>query len=274
MPPETSQEAPAIPRLPLSALLARLDAHLTGPGRLPAAVLASDADGTLWDGDVGVDLFEALLAERAFREPAREALAGEARAVGLPAGGDANDLARALYDAHLAGRYESEPAFAMMAWACAGYRRGELRAVCDRVLDARGFEARVRPALRAVLRWAGERGVEVYVVSASPLEMVLAATARLGIAPERVAAMTPAAGVDGALLARLDGPVVYGEGKLAALEIVRPGARASLLAAFGDSAYDAALLRAARVPVAVTPSPALVALARAIDGIVELDRGP
>jgi len=255
--------------LSIPALLSRLDAaHAAHPG----AVVGTDADGTLWEGDVGVELFEALLADGDVREAAREALVEEARAFGVvvPAGGDATAVARALYEAHVAGAYPNDRAFAMMAWAFAGHTREEVRARADRVLDARGFEAKLRPTLRAVLAWAGERRVPVYVVSASPVEIVLAAAARLGIPPDRVAAMTPAVGPDGVLLPRLDGPVVYGEGKLAALDRVRPGGSEALLAGFGDSAYDAHLLRAARVPVAVAPSPGLVALAPSIPGLVLL----
>src|SRR6185437_6994743 len=253
--------------LSIPALLSRLDAaHAAHPG----AVVGTDADGTLWEGDVGVELFEALLADGDVREAAREALVEEARAFGVvvPAGGDATAVARALYEAHVAGAYPNDRAFAMMAWAFAGHTRGEVRACADRVLEARGFEGKLRPALRAVLAWAGERGVPVYVVSASPLEIVLSAAERLGIGADRVAAMTPAVGADGVLLPRLAGPAVYGEGKLTALDRVRPGARDALLAAFGDSPYDAHLLRAAHVPVAVAPSPALTALAHTIPGMV------
>jgi phosphatidylglycerophosphatase C len=41
-----------------------------------------------------------------------------------------------------------------------------------------------------------------------------------------------------------------------------------ILGAFGDSTYDAALLRAARVPVAVYPSKGLLDLAPTIPGVV------
>ncbi len=252
----------------LPALLARLDA---AHGATPGALIATDADGTLWEGDVGVDFFEALIDKGAVREAARAARAAEAREAGLPGEGDAVALARALYAAHLAGAYPNERAFAMMAWACAGFRRDELRAFAARVLEARGLEARVRPAMRGVLAWARERGVPVYVVSASPLEVVLAAVDRARLGVEGVAAMTPEVGADGVILPRLAGPVVYGEGKLTALDRARPGARAALLAAFGDSAYDAHLLRAARVPVAVTPAPGLAALAPTIAGMVTLE---
>lgn len=48
------------------------------------------------------------------------------------------------------------------------------------------------------------------------------------------------------------------------------GVASRLLGAFGDSAYDAAMLRVARVPVAVTPAPRLVALLPGIAGVSEL----
>jgi phosphoserine phosphatase len=266
-------EPVALPRATTAAVLERLEAELARTSVTPV-ILAFDADGTLWDGDVGIDLFEALLATRGVRDEAREALAAEARDLEVDAGGDANALAAALYDAYKADRYAHDRAFAMMAWVFAGWRRNELASLCEDVLRRGGIDARVRPALREILAWAARKGVEVYVVSASARIMVEVAVAgaRLGIAPDHVAAMTPATSGDGVILPVLDGPIVYGEGKLAALERVRPGARGALLGAFGDSAYDAAMLRAARVPVAVTPVPALLALAPTIPGLVALDR--
>jgi phosphoserine phosphatase len=160
----------------------------------------------------------------------------------------------------------------MMAWAFAGWAHDELAAFCAKSLADRGLDARIRPELLRLFRFAEDRGVAVYVVSASPRAIIEVAAPKLGIPRERLVAMTPARAADGRVLAALDGPIVYGDGKLAALERACPGASRSLLAAFGDSAYDAPMLRAARVPVAVTPGPALVALAPTIPGVVQLDR--
>jgi phosphatidylglycerophosphatase C len=86
--------AHGIPSASADAILARLEAELA---RVPeGALLASDADGTIWDGDVGIDLFEALLAARGVREAAREALAEEARDIGVAAEGDATAITAAL----------------------------------------------------------------------------------------------------------------------------------------------------------------------------------
>src|SRR5262245_41514717 len=101
--------AHSIPRATAAEIIAKLDADL---GRSPdGALLASDADGTIWDGDVGIDLFEALIAARGVRDPAREALAAEARACGVADDGDANALAVRLYDAYQADRYAHDRAF-------------------------------------------------------------------------------------------------------------------------------------------------------------------
>ena len=230
-----------------------------------SAIVATDADGTLWAGDVGEDLFEALLDARAVRAEARDALAREASTADITVRGGANDIAAALYAAFQVSRYPQDRAFAMMAWAFAGWSTDELAAFVQSVIARRGLEARIRPELRTVLEYCDKHQIEVLVVSASPLAIVEAGAALLGIAPERVLAMRPAMNGD-RLAPALDGPLVYGEGKLTVLRSVRP--HSAILAAFGDSSYDAALLRAARVPVAVHPSKGLLDLASTIPGLV------
>jgi phosphatidylglycerophosphatase C len=252
----------AVPRRSAAEIIERLDAALDREG---GGVLATDADGTLWDGDVGIDIFEALLAAEGVREPARARLAEEARSVGLPAEGSPTAIARALYAAHVDERYPHDRAFAMMAWAFAGWHRDEVSAFAAEVLDRGRIEARIRPAMIAILRWAERRGVPVHVVSASPIAIVEKGAARLGARVAGALAMTPKLDDRGVLLPELDGPVVYGEGKIQAL--TRAGVTASIVGAFGDSAYDAAMLRKAHVPVAVLPGQALLALLPGIEGV-------
>lgn len=263
----------SIPRATAAEIIARLEAELArASGSHPPALLASDADGTIWDGDVGIDLFEALIAARGVREAAREALAAEARACGASDDGDANTLTIRLYDAYQRDIYAHDRAFAMMAWAFAGWHRDEVAAFCARVLEEGRIEARIRSEMLAIFRWADGRGVPVFVVSASCSIMIETAAPRLGVPRDRVVAMTPAIDTHGVVEPCLDGPIVYGEGKLAALDHRDSGARDRLLGAFGDSTYDAAMLRASRVPVAVTPGPGLVALAPTIANLVTLAR--
>ena len=265
------------------ALIGRIERAL-GEGALDARALAFDADGTLWDGDVGVDLFEAFLAARGARAEVEAALRGEAEAFGVavadePGAGGAHAAARALYDAFSAERYPEDRAFPMMAWAFTGWTEDEMGAFAERVLEEGRIDARIRPALRRVLDWASSRSIDVFVVSASPRAIVERGVRRLGIPASRVHAMTPAIR-DGRLAPELALPATYGDGKVRALERALPslsrGAASSsapspLLAAFGDSAYDAAMLRVARVPVAVTPSPGLLALTATLPGLIVLD---
>ncbi|WP_437590018.1 HAD family hydrolase [Sorangium sp. So ce1000] len=251
-----------IPRESTTDILRRIEA-----AHGAHAALAFDADGTLWDGDVGIDLFEAFLAGRCARPEAEAALRREAEVYGVAAEGRAHEIASALYAAFNAERYPEDRAFAMMAWAFAGFREDELAAMVDRVLEDKRHAERIRPALLPILDWARSRGVPVYVVSASPRAVIERAVARLGVAPGRIAAMTPAVR-EGRIAPELGAPATYGEGKIRALERIFP--ELAVLAAFGDSAYDAALLRAARVPVAVAPSPKLLAVADTIPGLVLL----
>src|SRR5689334_13596435 len=61
-----------------------------------ARVFATDADGTLWSGDIGEDLFQAFLAARTIQPAARDALAVEARDHDIDASGDAQAIAERL----------------------------------------------------------------------------------------------------------------------------------------------------------------------------------
>jgi phosphatidylglycerophosphatase C len=268
-------DLPATPRVTADDVLQRLAVELDrAPLHATGPLLASDADGTIWDGDVGYDLFEALLAARGVRDEARDALADEARAIGASPEGDANTLAVRLYEAFKDERYPHDRAFAMMAWIFAGWRADELSAFTAKVLSDGRIDTRIRPKMLDIFRWAEGRGVAIYVVSASPRAIIESAAPRLGIPRDRLVAMTPRVSAEGVVLPSLEGPIVYGEGKVKALQsaLAREGSgKPNLLGAFGDSTYDAAMLRASRVPVAVTPSAGLVALLPTIPGVVTLD---
>lgn len=265
--PRSATGAPSLTHLPVEEILTRLDAELALAG---GGVLATDADGTIWDGDVGVDIFEALLAAEGVREAARAALLGECASCGVTAEGSPTAVARALYAAFAAGGYTHERAFAMMAWVFAGWPADEVSAFAAKVLDEGRIEARIRPEMKAIFRWAEASSVPIYVVSASPLAIVTLGALRLGVPVAAALAMTPAVDDYGVLLPHLAVPAVYGPGKILALK--RAAVTASILGAFGDSTFDAEMLRAARVPVAVTPSPGLVALLPSIERVVVLAR--
>jgi phosphatidylglycerophosphatase C len=252
-------------------VLADLDGALTRletrGGNAESALCAFDADGTLWSGDVGLDLFDALLASGRVLEMAHAALIEETKEAGIEPGATALDTAKRLYDAFNAERYHEARAFAMMAWAFAGWEASEARAFVEDVLTRAGLEGRIQDEVRPLFAWAKERGVETVVVSASLRFAVEAGAARLGVPRSSVLAMTPAV-ADGRLLPRIEGPVTYGVGKVTALRTERPNK--VLLGGFGDTSYDAAFLRHAEIAVGVRPKASLLARAAEVPHLVTL----
>ena len=83
-------------------LLSRLNEELGDASS--AAAMVFDADGTLWSGDVGDDLFFHATERDLLREDARDALVELADGHGLDTHGTPSDLAVRMYEAHLAGR--------------------------------------------------------------------------------------------------------------------------------------------------------------------------
>ncbi|MFO0554826.1 MAG: haloacid dehalogenase-like hydrolase [Polyangiaceae bacterium] len=250
-------------RLETQALIDRLSRMLDDA---PRPMLAFDADGTLWRGDVGFDLFEAGIEAGAFREAASEALFEEARSAGVEPSGPLDQLAMQLAEANLRGHYADARAFGMMAWVFAGFTETEMAAFAKQVIDERRVADRVFPYVAEVIAWARGQAVEVVVCSASPRSIVVAGVAALGIGEADVIAVTPAV-EDGVLAPRLvEGPMPYAEGKATRLASERKGR--TLLAGFGDTAADAHFMRVARQAVAVSPHPKLAALE--VPGMIEI----
>ena len=259
---------PALSVLTAAQIIERLGAALR-PREKP--ILAFDADGTLWEGDVGDNLFEALLSRRAVRAEAAPALREEALRHGVTLANDPSEQAALLFAAHRMGKLPDEAAFAMMAWAFAGFRADEMYAFAERVVSASGLEGRLHAELGPVLRWAREAGVETFIVSASPRAVVEQAARRLSIPPGRVVAMTPRI-AGGRLVAAIEPPLVYGAGKARAIEAAAPGA--AVIGAFGDNGFDVEMLRLGRVAVAVRPKPALLEAHARVPGLVAIAREP
>jgi phosphatidylglycerophosphatase C len=249
----------------------RLEVLLGETGRAPSeTLLAFDADGTLWSGDVGIDNFEALLERGAIMPAAAPTLRDEASSSNLPLARDPTAQARILYEAYQRGAYSEERAFRMMAWAFAGYRTDEVRTFAKEVARATGLGDRMHAEILPIVAWAARRGVLRYVVSASHVEVVASSIEQMGLPIDGIFAMSQAE-EEGRLVARIVEPATYGAGKTAALSA---GARGkTLLGAFGDSAFDLHLLKQAPFGVAVRPKPELRAHA-AECGLVEIVRAP
>ena len=251
----------------VAEVIATLEDHLK---REPGGAIAFDGDGTLWSGDIGEDLFMALLDGGAISEVAHQALAREATAEKLSAEGGAVAVARRIHEAYLAGVFPEERVCEIMTWAFASRRGPDLDAFAERVLDAVALETRFHAEAIRIVEWARSRSITTYLVSASPRAIVHAAARRVGIAAANVASATEERDANDVVLTSVIRPIPYGPGKVMHLR-AKLGAR-PLYAAFGDNAFDVPMLRESRTPVAIRPKPRLVDVASEVPNLVILER--
>ena len=228
-------------------------------------MLAFDADGTLWSGDVGNDLFHALIEAQAVRKAAYPALVREAEEFAIAPSGNAVEIAKKLFDACEAGQYPEDRCFAMMAWVFAGFPLHDAIAFSRDVVKKINLESRLHRFLDPIFEYTRNANIPVWVVSASPKWMVEISVAMFGIPSEHVIGMMPVIH-DGFVTPELDGVPIYGPNKPMMLREKCP--QGILLGAFGDSSYDVPLLVMAKVPVAVRPKPSLLARARDVPNLV------
>jgi phosphoserine phosphatase len=235
----------------------------------PSGVVATDADGTLWSGDIGDDLFEAFLEHGRVETAALDAIRRNARDHSLSDAGTGPEVARRLFAAYREGRFPEQRVCELMVWCFAGWTAPEVAAFAREVVDCSDVPARLQGELVKVLERVRAAGIDAILVSASPVAVVLEAGARVGFDHAHVVAACPRYEND-VMLADVDHPIPYGPGKVTRLR-ERIGTR-PLLAAFGDNAFDVALLASARVRVAVRPKPKLRERAPDVAGLVELSR--
>jgi phosphatidylglycerophosphatase C len=244
---------------------ARLRALLAEPGD---GVMAFDADGTLWSGDVGEDVFHRAVKNEALHDAARPELARVAEQFGIASDGSASQIARRLFDAYLSGTFPERDTCAMMSWCYAGWSVPELRAYARHAFEETHLRGRLFRTLDFAFELAKQHGIRTLVVSASPQAIVEEAAAEWGIAAADVVACRPA--LDGErILPALAAPVPYAGEKPSALARTTGGR--GILASFGDNVFDLELLRAARLAVAVRPKPGLRARLGDLSGIVVLE---
>lgn len=243
--------------------------HLARTKRAGPTGMAFDADGTLWSGDVGEDVFEFAYERGMFRDEAREALTRVAREHELLiADGTPSDLARRIYAAYRAGSIGDRLVCEVMTWAYAGFAPDELRDMARQSFVERHLASRLRAVLAPVLDWARRESIRVVVVSASPREVVVEALAFVGLEVHAIAGAIPKM-EDGRIAPAMSGEVPFAADKCKAGLPLLSGH--DWLASFGDNSFDVDLLQAARVSVAVCPKPALVARLDEIDGVFVLE---
>src|SRR5262249_4903698 len=114
------------------------------------AGLAFDADGTLWAGDLGEDVFEYSYDNGLLGEAALPELQRVNREQGLPSEGSASELAKTIHEGYRRGLVNELLTCEVMTWAYAGWTADELGDVTRRALAARGLVGRVRRILSPI----------------------------------------------------------------------------------------------------------------------------
>jgi phosphatidylglycerophosphatase C len=247
-------------------LITELDQRV--PGDRPSA-LAFDADGTLWSGDVGDDVFRYAVAHGRLREPARREIDHQAQSRGFEVFADLNHTAQHLFDAYVAGLYPERDICELMTWCYAGHTLSEMRELAREALEATKHAHRLHLELGPVLEFARGRGLRTIVVSASPRATVELAASAWGFAAHDIAASTPRIEA-GVLEPEMDGALPYAQAKCVAGRALL--GTSHWLASFGDNVFDLEMLREAEFAVAVRPKPALQARLGEIPGVLLLDR--
>lgn len=217
-------------------------------------ILATDADGTLWTGDVGEESFVRALHLRTLKPAVVDPLRAFARTYGVQEHEDPHEQAHALYLAHTRGLLPERETYMLAAWIFTGFSVEEMTTFADELVNDRNTSCHHEEML-PILEWAQQEQVPVWVVSASPQIVVEQAAARLSIPKHRVLAMRPIV-QEGLLAPGIDGPPTYAEGKADALRLAIPNL--NVLAAFGDNTFDVRMFHTSKIPVAVRPKQALL----------------
>jgi phosphoserine phosphatase len=196
-------------------------------------VAVFDCDGTLWGGDAGSGFMVWTL---------QQSLVSRST----------TDWIDTRYRAYQAGQVSELEICGAMVQMYAGLRERELRAAAAQYVE-KFVRPCIFPEMASLVTALRKAGVEIWAVSSTCKWVVAEGVRDFGIPEERVLAAEVRV-VDGIITSELV-DVPTGEGKAASL------ARVGLAvpdAVFGNSIHDLAMLRIARHPFPINPSPALL----------------
>ncbi|HWB70787.1 MAG TPA: HAD family hydrolase [Egibacteraceae bacterium] len=142
--------------------------------------------------------------------------------------------------------------------SAAGHRAETFQHIAAGIIEP--LLARIRPEAQALLDMHEEAGRDVYIISASPVEIVAELARALGLAG---GLGTVSEVVDGVYTGRLASPFCYGEGKAENVRklVAERGYDLARCYAYADSASDLPILQLVGHPVAVNPDRSLMSVA-------------
>ena len=198
---------------------------------------AFDCDGTLWSGDAG---------ERFFDWEMRRGMISD----------ETVRWARARYQEYLAGKVSEDDMCAEMVTINQGLCEADLKTAAAQFF-AETIARQIFPELQELVRRLLDSGCEIWAVSSTNEWVIRAAMKYFGIPESNVlaAAVRIESGVVTSEIVQLPS----GEGKPRA---IRKVVQRDPDAAFGNSRWDADMLKIARRPFAVNPNPDLEKLAQ------------
>lgn len=248
-------------------LLEQLDKFYEARDPAQRFVMLSDADGTLWSGDIGMDFLHAGLKARIFRDevlPYAQAMANE---FAIAVRSEIHAQLETFDEAYKVDAVTDEGMVILCAAAFAGLQQSALQQFAAEVVLSLNLESRLHAEVRPIFHWAKERDIPVWVVSASPREVVVEGAKLLGIAEDRIIGVE-AHCEQSVRATKLVQPIPYGPGKRQAIEARLTKSR--VLAAFGDNYWDTAMLEMAEFPLAIRAKPRLLANAPQLPKLKQL----
>lgn len=152
-----------------------------------------------------------------------------------------------------------------------GHSVAEMAAIGEEVWD-RVLSLRIFPGTHALLNDHLDAGHEVWIITASPVEVGALIARRLGVTG---ALGTVAEHVDGYYTGGLVGDMMHGATKARAITALAAARGLDLASsyAYGDSAHDVAILSSVGHPVAINPDPRLRRHAHAVGWPIQEFRG-
>ena len=165
-------------------------------GEIEDPIAVFDADGTLWQNDIGESFFRWLIENK--------------KLVGA-------DYSEDFYQKYedLLEKDDVDTAFTMLITLMAGIKEEDLKSWSSDYFET--FKHNVFPMQKELIERLHNAGVEVWVVSASNRWSVEAGALYFGIEPENVIAMKVKV-KDGILTDEFVPPVLHGEGKVEAIK--------------------------------------------------------